>query len=589
MYASVARQPATLVPQEGRLLACGNLSLSTHPRGQTSILTYGGLNQRTRSDFADGSFTEFAYDSTGSLIRATDSETGTLVLEYDVFDRLTRETTPQGTVTYTYDDVGRRTSMTAVGQPPTIYTYDASSMLRTITQVPLNPVTIDYDTLGRRTLLMLPNGVSTEYQYDTASRLTAQIYRNALGLLGNLTYEYDPAGNRIAVGGSFARTLLPDPIATATYDSANQQFAFGDKTMTYDANGSLETITDPGGTTTFTWDAQNQLTALSGPATTASFRYDALGRRIEKVINGKTSQFTYDGFNIVREIVNGAEANYLQSLNVDEALIRTDGPTVLTYLADALRSTVALADQTGALVTTYTYGPFGRTLASGDSSPNPFQHTGRENDLTGLYYYRARYYSLVGHRNISEDPFNFALTQMLRQSSTEKLLGRFSRQILLKQPASFNLYLYLNNNPIRFRDPFGLVILVGGAGVSAVGGTGVEISGGGFIDTASEEAGVFGSAGLGAGINASADVFGGLIWGELRGITTNSNFVFGFVSVTLIFDLSTGEFVGFTAGVGPVIPGIPPVQFSQTISVTETICLANCPPPPPPECLECRK
>ena len=54
---------------------------------------------------------------------------------------------------------------------------------------------IDYDPLGRRTLLTLPNGVSTEYAYDSASRLTALIYRNALGPLGDLTYQYDANGN----------------------------------------------------------------------------------------------------------------------------------------------------------------------------------------------------------------------------------------------------------------------------------------------------------------------------------------------------------------------------------------------------------
>ncbi|MCZ7624706.1 MAG: hypothetical protein M5R38_01650 [Candidatus Methylomirabilis sp.] len=148
---------------------------------------------------------------------------------------------------------------------PVSYTYDAASRLRTITQAPLNPASIDYDTLGRRTNLTLPNGVSTEYQYDAASRLTALIYRNAAGLLGDLTYTYDPAGNRIGVGGLFARTLLPDSITAGTYDPANRQQSFGDKTMTYDANGNLTSITDPNGLATFTWDARNRLVGLAGP------------------------------------------------------------------------------------------------------------------------------------------------------------------------------------------------------------------------------------------------------------------------------------------------------------------------------------
>ena len=45
------------------------------------------------------------------------------------------------------------------------------------------------------------------------------------------------------------------------------------------------------------------------------------------------------------------------------------------------------------LQTEYTYEPFGATTATGTASTNPFQYTGRENDATGLYNYRARYYS----------------------------------------------------------------------------------------------------------------------------------------------------------------------------------------------------
>ena len=41
------------------------------------------------------------------------------------------------------------------------------------------------------------------------------------------------------------------------------------------------------------------------------------------------------------------------------------------------------------------------------SSANPFQYTGRENDSTGVYFYRARYYSSGLQRFISEDPIRF--------------------------------------------------------------------------------------------------------------------------------------------------------------------------------------
>ena len=42
------------------------------------------------------------------------------------------------------------------------------------------------------------------------------------------------------------------------------------------------------------------------------------------------------------------------------------------------------------MATTYTYEPFGTTTLSGPATGNSFAYTGREDDATGLYYYRAR-------------------------------------------------------------------------------------------------------------------------------------------------------------------------------------------------------
>ena len=220
------------------------------------------------------------------------------------------------------------------------------------------------------------------------------LYRSALGPLGDLTYTYDAAGNRTSVGGTFARTLLPAPIPSATYDAANQQLTFGPQAMTFDANGNLTTLTDPTGPTTFTWDARNRLTALSGPGLTGSFAYDARGRRVQKVINGQTSQYHYDRLDIIREIIDGAEVSYLRGLNIDELFNRaaTSTTATLAYLVDALGSTIALTDSAGALATTHTYEPFGRTTVMGTPTPNPFHFTGREDDGVGLYYHRSRYY-----------------------------------------------------------------------------------------------------------------------------------------------------------------------------------------------------
>jgi RHS repeat-associated protein len=147
-------------------------------------------------------------------------------------------------------------------------------------------------------------------------------------------------------------------------------------------------------------------------------------------VNGLTTQYVYDGRDIVQEIQGGTTTNYIRTPNIDEPLarIKADG-TIRHYKSDALGSVIALTDDTGVIRTTYTYDPFGNVPVSGETSDNPFQYTGRENDGTGLYYYRARYYSPELQRFVSEDP--------------------------IKIEGGINFYEFVGNNPVNFVDPTG--------------------------------------------------------------------------------------------------------------------------------------
>jgi RHS repeat-associated protein len=200
--------------------------------------------------------------------------------------------------------------------------------------------------------------------------------------------------------------------------------------MTFDDNGNLLTQTDPSGTITYTWDARNRLTAMSGPSVAAAFAYDTLGRRAQKTIGSTTTDFLYDGLDVVKESSGGADVAYLRTLSIDEVLARADAVDTIHYLGDALGSSVALTNASGATATTYTYEPFGQTEVSGTPNASPFQFTGRENDTTGLYYYRAWYYDPGRGRFIREDPIGLA--------------------------GGANVYAYAQNSPIALRDPKGL-------------------------------------------------------------------------------------------------------------------------------------
>ncbi|MBI2987006.1 MAG: IPT/TIG domain-containing protein [Deltaproteobacteria bacterium] len=411
----------------------GNLIHATDRKQQVTTLTYDALDRRISTGYADGTTTRFVYDAGGRLIEATDSAGGTILNSYDLLDRLTSQSTGMGTISYQYDSLGRRISMAVPGQALVTYSYDINSQLTEVLQGS-QFVNLSYDALGRRTRLTVSNGVSTEYVYDPASRLTELIYRNTLGILGNLTYQYDPAGNRAAVGGSFARTLLPDPIASAIYDAANQQLAFGNKTMTFDANGNLTSISDSDGVTSFTWDARNQLINLVRPNLSASFGYDALGRRTLRTVNGLSYTFQYDGRNVVSESAADGDAFYLGGLGLDDVWVRRKQDKTDFVIADALGSSVANLDALGTVASELTYEPFGRSMHTGVVSDNPISFTGREDDGTGLFHYRARYYHPDLARYISEDPLHFR--------------------------DGINAYTYVRNNPINARDPFGLLTII---------------------------------------------------------------------------------------------------------------------------------
>src|SRR5207302_5463358 len=78
----------------------------------------------------------------------------------------------------------------------------------------------------------------------------------------------------------------------------------------------------------------------------------------------------------------------------------------------------------------YAYSPYGEATALGVDEGNSIQYTGRENDGTELYFYRARYYDPVLKRFVSEDPIGLA--------------------------GGVNQYRYVGGNPILLVDPLGL-------------------------------------------------------------------------------------------------------------------------------------
>lgn len=446
----------------------GRVETITDRKGKVTKFAYdaeGRVLTIERTDFLQTR----SYDALGRLIRVAEGAMA-IGYGYDAVGRLVTETQDTGAgftrLNYEYDTLDRRVKRTVNGSDETIYVYDNASRLKEIRY--RGQVTIyTWDDANRLKQKTLPNGNRQELTWDDADRLKQILYRKTDGtILDTINYTYDANGNRL--GKDIAtESLLETPI-TATYDDANRMasltFTASGETCTlgYDDNGNLARKACPTtGTTVYTWDSRNRLSGVTvqDPATpatvllSATFKYDPLDRRVERTINGNTTQYIYDGPQAIAEVNRGSvRNNLLTGLAIDEVLGRYAANGNRVYLTDALGSVIAQAKDDQTIQNTYAYSPYGEAKTSGNDEDNSVQYTARENDGTGLMYFRARYYDPVLKRFISEDPIG---------------LG-----------GSMNSYTYANNNPIYYADPNGqfaiavpLIILIGEAIADALATT----------------------------------------------------------------------------------------------------------------------
>lgn len=391
--------------------------------------TYDVLGRTKTTTFPDGSKATYTYDAGNRMRTLTDTgAVGTLSWDYDEADALIVESGPQGAVGYTHDAIGRRTEMRAAAQAKVSYTYDAADRLRQLDQG-MESVQFAYDGADRLSSLTLPNGIEVAHSYDAGSQLTGLAWQKpGQPAVGTLGFGYDSNGQIINQSGSFASQTLPAATTGASsFDDTNRQLTHNGRTLSYDDNGNLTSD----GVRSYVWNVRNQLVEIrEGASTLATFGYDPLGRRVVRTEGGVTTQYLYDGQNAVQEMVGGTVNPILTGPSVDQRFARNDTSGRVYYLTDQLGSTRGLTNGVGELLQRYDYTPYGQLQASAGSANNPYRYTGREQDESGLYYYRARYYSPDMGRFISEDSYGFA-------------------------SGDANFYAYALGNPISYNDPSG--------------------------------------------------------------------------------------------------------------------------------------
>jgi RHS repeat-associated protein len=276
------------------------------------------------------------------------------------------------------------------------------------------------------------------YTYDGANRILTA----GEASVWTQTYAYDQWGNRAVVSGASYSTYIPNPGFTPQVTSPTAALPYTNNQWTgatYDPTSTGNMMAVNG--MSFTYDAENRQTslAMNGNPNTGSYSYDGEGRRVMQVMGGVSTVYVYDA-------MGQLAAEYSQAGPV--ALCNTSYTCYFT--GDHLGSTRVITDANGNVMTRHDYLPFGeeifttnRTTAlkyTQDSITQKF--TGKERDTfpdgtpTGLDFFGARYFSAAQGRFTSPD---------------KPLIGQYEAD-----PQSWNLYTYVRNNPLRYRDPDGL-------------------------------------------------------------------------------------------------------------------------------------
>ncbi len=240
---------------QGRLL-----TTTVNPGAGQAVTTlaYDAIGQVTKVTRPDGSFLSYAYNNARRLTTVTSNSGETITYTYDLMGDVTSRVlkTPGGTIvfnqTQTFDELGRLLRHIGANAQNTIYAYDKSSLLTSVTD---------------------PRSGLYGFAYDGLQRLIRETDQGA----AQVNYSLDAQGNT---------TTYTDPRSLATTYIRN---GFGDvKRRTSPDSGITDTVYDLRGLATQVTDARGIVT---------NYAYDNAGRMLTKAFPAASAEnvaYTYD-------------------------------------------------------------------------------------------------------------------------------------------------------------------------------------------------------------------------------------------------------------------------------------------------------
>ncbi|AZE69565.1 RHS repeat-associated core domain-containing protein [Pseudomonas synxantha] len=400
-----------------------------------------------RKNLPDGSAIDYAYDRQGNLLSVEDGHWA-LAYEYDQQNRLVAEHQGWGTLRYGYDACGQLQNLRLPDNNRLTFNHDKGGHLATV-ELNGEVLTSHLFRAGREHQRQQGQLLS-HYHYDDQNRLHAHAITQQQNYLYQRQYDYDKSGNltRLLDTRKGEHRYHYDPLARLTRAdhsqdvqerfahnpagnllmqdrpgpdivAANRLVIQGDRHYDYDAFGNL--IRERRGkgqqlVTEYRYDCQHRLISVTKPnGETASYRYDPFGRRISKTVDGKTTEFFWQGDKLIAEHHADRHRSYIYEPDSFRplALLEGFGPKATTpyhYQLDHLGTPQELTDTEGEIVWSAHYRAYGQ-IARLDVGKidNPLRFQGQYFDQeSGLHYNRHRYYNPDIGRYLTPDPVKLA-------------------------------------------------------------------------------------------------------------------------------------------------------------------------------------
>jgi YD repeat-containing protein len=263
-------------------------------------------------------------------------------------------------------------------------------------------------------------------------------------------------------------------------------------TLSYDNNGNLTSS----GTSSFSWNYRNQLTQAVTQNSTTTYAYDDQGNRVSQTV-GNTTIIYPNKYYSITSTTNGGTTYATTTVyvwngdtliaTIDQPIINgaATGTAATRYIhPDHLGSTNVVSDESGNVVDSLEYYPYGETRINEPTYPTNAQrqYIAQFKDGNSLSYLNARYLNSQQGQFLSEDPVFLGVPSEQNLGDPQSLTSPWATHSAsnlasasglsgntqprgnstsgwpdwwLLDPQMQNAYGYGRDNPTRYADPNG--------------------------------------------------------------------------------------------------------------------------------------